>query len=247
MNKLVKHMKHHPYIYGGIFVLITLVFFPIIIWLCYYVGDLGLVLITTSLSAGDILGYYGTCLTFIGTTFLGIVAYKQNDFHNKAAADFDNANTQTPYLTICEVGSSSIDATSALFERSHYKIKGTKATVKIKNIGQGIATHLFYKHWFGKLHNPEDQKMDINLGVEDSFEIPIRVREEDVNNIKQVTISYQNIIGFRYQQSLSYKLVNEVKESKENEFEDEFFLHIYLMGNQQRLGTVEDNITGGCR
>lgn len=241
-NNILQKVKSKPYQYGFFFALFTLLVIPGAIWVAYFIGDCGFVLINTSLTVGDALGFYGTVLTFIGTTFLGVVAYRQNEMHNKREADWDNANTLTPYLAIDSVYKSNKERNPTQFETSHYKVEGKKAVVQIKNIGQGIATGVFYKHWFGKLHNPQDSQMNMNLQVDSTFEIQLSATEKNVNKLQKKVIQYQNVIGFQYQQVLSYKLVLESEPVENEDWEEHYYLHVYLLGKQERLG-MEENTT----
>lgn len=70
-------IKLKKYLYG-FWCLIVLLFVPTTIWLAYYLGDCGYVLIKTSLSVGDALGFWGAFLTFLGTAGLGALAIWQN-------------------------------------------------------------------------------------------------------------------------------------------------------------------------
>ena len=235
-ERVIKSIKEKPYQWG-FWIAFVLVLIPILIWLSYFIGDCGFVWINTSLSVGDFLGFYGAILSFIGTTFLGIVAFKQNEHHNREQDYSEKANTLTPFLTIKEV---SKNGNQAGFEKSHYKIKGLKANVVIENVGQGIATRLYYKHWFGVFKNPEDDQMSINLGVNQTHSIRLVMRETDENKLKYKDIYYQNMVGFMYKQRLSYKLVS-IPKQVDDEGIDEFYIHVYLMGNQERLGMVKSN------
>lgn len=245
-ERLNEKMKKHPYRCGFLCVLLVLVIIPIFIWIPYLIGDNLIVLIHTSLEVGDVLGFYGAALTFLGTTYLGMVAFKQNEHHNKAQSDLDNANTLTPYLTISKVSMSKKDVAPAPFEKSHYVLPGNKAVVHIENIGQGLAIQLSYKHWFGKLHDPEDNQLNINLAINDSFSIPIRVNTDNVGEIKEKIITYQNIIGFRYEQTLRYKLVCCTEQIDRDEEVDEYFLHVYLLGEQRRIGMKSCSNYNNC-
>ena len=196
----------------------------------------------TAFSASDLLSFQGAILTFLGTTFLGLVAYKQNETHNRKQIEIDDANTLTPFLTIDSVSvlqKPKKESELAPFEISHYKVPGKRAVVTIKNIGQGLATRVSYKHWLGKLSNPEDHQKSIDLGINETFTIQVRASEKSVDEIKEIDIEYQNIIGFRYKQMLQYKLVQECEQIGEDDWEDRYFLHIYLMGVQQRIGLKE--------
>ena len=193
----------------------------------------------TAFSASDLLSFYGATLTFLGTTFLGLVAYRQNETHNQKQIDLDNANTLTPFLTIDNVSVAPKDSELVPFETSHYKVPGKKAIITVKNIGQGLATRVSYKHWFGEISNPEDNKKSINLSINETFTIPVFASEKNVDTIKKIDVKYQNILGFQYKQTLSYKLVHEYEQVDEDDWKDSFFLYIYLMGIQQRIGLKE--------
>ena len=193
----------------------------------------------TAFSASDLLSFYGAILTFLGTTFLGLVAYRQNETHNQKQIELDNANTLTPFLTIDSVSMSKKESELVPFEISHYKVPGKKAIITIKNIGQGLATRVSYKHWIGELSNPVDCQKSINLGINETFTTRVYASEKSADKIKKIDIEYQNILGFQYKQTLSYKLVQECEQINEYDWEDKYFLHIYLMGIQQRIGLKE--------
>lgn len=190
----------------------------------------------TAFSASDLLSFYGAILTFLGTTFLGLVAYRQNETHNQKQIELDNANTLTPFLTIESVSVSKKDSEPVPFEISHYIVPGKKANITLKNIGHGLATGVSYKNWFGHLRNPEDRQKNIDLNINQTFEMQIFVSEKCVDEIKKMDIKYQNILGFQYKQTLSCKLVRRYEQIDEYDWEDKYFLHVYLMGTQQRIG-----------
>lgn len=75
-NKL-ELIKMQPYLYAFLAV-VLLVCIPLLIWFCYFVGDSGLIIVSTSLTVGDALGFYGNLLTFLGTMSLGALALLQN-------------------------------------------------------------------------------------------------------------------------------------------------------------------------
>lgn len=193
----------------------------------------------TAFSASDLLSFYGATLTFLGTTFLGLVAYRQSETHNQKQIELDNANTLTPFLTIDNVSVAQRDSELVPFETSHYKVPGKIAIITVKNIGQGLATRVSYKHWFGEFSNPEDKIKSINLSINETFTMRVSGSEKNIDTIEEIDIKYQNILGFQYKQTLSYKLVNEYEQVDENDWEDRFFLYIYLMGIQQRIGLKE--------
>ena len=70
-------IKARPYTWGFC-LLIVFILIPLILWLCYYIGDCGFVLIRTSLTIDGLLGFYGSFLAFSGTAALGVLAFWQN-------------------------------------------------------------------------------------------------------------------------------------------------------------------------
>lgn len=217
---------------------------PLIINYLYMLGS-DLQEPNTAFSASDLLSFYGAVLTFLGTTFLGLVAYQQNEAHNQKQLELDKANTLTPFLTIDSVFVSKKEPQLVPFETNHYNVPGKKAIVTIKNIGQGLATMVTYKHWFGELLSPEDDQKSINLSINETFTIPVFTDENSIDKMEKIEIKYQNIIGFQYQQTLNYKLVHEYEQINECDWEDRYFLHIYLMGTQQRISLRETTIDNG--
>lgn len=76
INTLRRNIKIRPYTYL-LWGTLTIIVVPIIIWLLYFIGDCGYVLLNISLSSGDALGFYGAFLSFIGTVVLGAIALWQ--------------------------------------------------------------------------------------------------------------------------------------------------------------------------
>ena len=235
-EQLLRKIKQQPYKYGFLGAMFVLVVIPLFIWLPYWIGDNFVVLIHTSLGVGDVLGFYGAGLTFVGTTFLGMVAFKQNEYHNKTQMEMNNANTLTPFLSISEVKAPRKLDVPVSFEKSHYEIQGREAIIEIENIGQGSAIQLTYKTGFGRFYNPKDKRLNVSLGIKDSFPIRIRGKTDDVGETKEKVIKYQNIIGFMYEQTLRYKLVSYPSGTDEMGWEDKYVLYVYPLEKQRRIG-----------
>ena len=77
MKKIYQEMREKPY-KGFMWAILFVVIIPGVIWMAYWVGDNYFILINTSLSVGDALGFYGSILSFVSTTILGIIAVWQN-------------------------------------------------------------------------------------------------------------------------------------------------------------------------
>lgn len=78
--KNLKALKsNYPTIYKYLLsIIISLTIMPILIWVTYFTGDSGFILIRTSLGVGDALTFYASILAFIGTVLLGALALLQN-------------------------------------------------------------------------------------------------------------------------------------------------------------------------
>lgn len=76
-KRLFSKIKAKPYLWGFWSAAILLLI-PILVWLLYYIGDNYFVLIRTSLTVGDALGFYASLLAFAGTIVLGAIAVWQN-------------------------------------------------------------------------------------------------------------------------------------------------------------------------
>lgn len=225
------------------FIIIFVLFFaPLIIVHILFKWDSGCSYLIADWQSGDVIGYIAGFEASLGTTFLGYVAYKQNDRHNKTQVNAEAANTATPFFVIdAVVAKNCVGNGVAKFETSHYKAKGKQAVVQLKNIGHGLATNVSYVHWFGKMPNPEDNQINASVDIGNTFNVCISVPENNLKAINIKEIEYQNIIGFKYKQKLAFKLVCESKQIDKNEFEEEFFLYIYLLGKQVRVGFEEEN------
>ena len=77
LERVLEKAKKEPYKYG--FWSITVLFLiPGFIWILYFIGDNIGVVINTSLTVGDALGFYAALLSFIGTVALAGAALWQN-------------------------------------------------------------------------------------------------------------------------------------------------------------------------
>lgn len=76
-EKIFRSAKEKPYT-SGISVVAFLVCMPSIIWICYFIGDCGYILIHTSLTVDGALCFLGSLLAFLGTVALGALALWQN-------------------------------------------------------------------------------------------------------------------------------------------------------------------------
>ena len=76
-KRLFSKIKARPYLWG-FWSAAILLSIPIIVWLLYFIGDNYFVLMHTSLTVGDALGFYASLLAFVGTIVLGAIAVWQN-------------------------------------------------------------------------------------------------------------------------------------------------------------------------
>ena len=78
-ESITRRAKQKPYKWGFWSIVIAIILFPLFIWVLYFIGDNCRILINTSLSVGEALGFYGTSLAAIGTIALGVVSIIQNN------------------------------------------------------------------------------------------------------------------------------------------------------------------------
>lgn len=233
MKKILQWIEHH------IIISIIIAFLaPLIIVHFLFKIQASAEFLAAEWSAGDLIGYIAGFEAFLGATFLGVIAYQQNETQNKEQKNDDAANTLTPYLCIDSVIYKDEEGkeTEAPFQKSHYIVEGAKARIRIKNIGQGIATNVFYKDWFGELFDIEDHRLNINLNPDETYDIRIGGHNTKEDVVKSFEIEYQNIIGYKYKQELKYKLLYRLIENQDEEFDDKFYIYVYVLGKQQRLG-----------
>lgn len=76
-ESVLEKAKKEPYKYG-FWCIAALFLIPGLIWILYFFGDNIGILINTSLTVGDALGFYATLLSFIGTVVLAGAALWQN-------------------------------------------------------------------------------------------------------------------------------------------------------------------------
>ena len=103
-KSILRHIDKFKYTYPTFHILIRIVAivllaFPVIIWIAYFIGDSGFILIRTSLGIGDALGFYGSLLAFLGTILLGALALWQNNKLNKINNDLVQQQYK-PVITI---------------------------------------------------------------------------------------------------------------------------------------------------
>lgn len=77
-KSVLEKAKKEPYSFGFRWLTVLLFVIPVLIWGAYLIGDNVGVVINTSLTVGDALGFYASVLAFIGTIALGAVAVWQN-------------------------------------------------------------------------------------------------------------------------------------------------------------------------
>lgn len=76
-ESVLEKAKKEPYKYG-LWCITALFLIPVLIWILYFIGDNIGIVINTSLTVGDALGFYAALLAFLGTVLLGAIAVIQN-------------------------------------------------------------------------------------------------------------------------------------------------------------------------
>ena len=219
---------------------VIFILIPLIINYIYMMG-LELQNPNTIFSASDLLSFYGSTLTFLGTFTLGTFAYKQTEIHHRRNMEAELANTLCPYLEIESVTYNGNIVSN--FEKNHYTVYNTtSANIRIKNIGQGVACGVTYSisRVFGRRPRVEvdvDDYISLSIPINESFNYPLKTvkRYENFDVICSKEIHYQNVLGYRYSQTLSYKLT--VEYSGEDDEIETVKLLIYNLSKQTRIGT----------
>lgn len=70
-DKIKKKVLKKPYLYGMV-LLVVVIFFPLFMYVLYFIGDNCFVLINTSLKVGDALSFYGSILAFLVLLYLDL-------------------------------------------------------------------------------------------------------------------------------------------------------------------------------
>ncbi len=153
------------------------------------------------------LSYFSSFISLIGTLFLGSVTLWQTEKIKNDEFKERKANTERPYLSISRV---LIASEPLLFCNNSYRgqIKISETiTIELKNEGNGIATNFAYHpryDWFGEMPEEENQQHSIAKGEIIAIKIRPHI-EKDYNSLKEtITFEYQNIVGFKYSQSLEF-------------------------------------------
>ena len=80
-------IKQKPYSGVTMIALVVLFLLPFLIWLSFYIGDQGYIMIETSLSVGDALSFYSSLIASMATIALGVIAVMQNTRLQKLELD----------------------------------------------------------------------------------------------------------------------------------------------------------------
>lgn len=91
-QQVKRRVAKKPYLWVTIAIFLGLIIIPVCIWVAFFVGDNGFVIIHTSLEVGDALGFYGSILAFISTGVLGLIAVMQNNRLQKLEEDVATRN-----------------------------------------------------------------------------------------------------------------------------------------------------------
>ena len=99
-------LKSKPYLSGSILLIVVVFLVPFIICLPYYIGENHVCIINTNLLVGDVLCFYGTALSFFGTTLLGAIAIWQNKRLQRLESDTNMKDSSCSVLMSTYKGSS---------------------------------------------------------------------------------------------------------------------------------------------
>ena len=91
-KKIGQRIKARPYLWTVLISLLGLIIVPLLIWIAFWYGDNYRIVINTSLTVGDALGFYASILASVATGALGIIAVMQNNRLQKLEMDIAAKN-----------------------------------------------------------------------------------------------------------------------------------------------------------
>lgn len=198
-DKIIKFVKRRPYT-STFSLLFVLSFIPLIVWLCYFIGDCGFVLVKTSLTIDGYLGFYGAFLAFLGTVALSTIALWQNRVYQ-----LDNQKLNQKIFEIQIFSNASffkVESCKVVFDDD--EMERFHLYVILRNVGKSIAMSVMpYEFEFSKIG------YKVGKASED---VIIQVREQsEANILPQKSIS---IIS----EPLKYTMLNQ----------EDYFAHISI-------------------
>jgi len=204
MVSLTKWLIDHEY--AALWIAVILLFLPPVA-ICILASLTNI--FSDGVSAGDVLTYLAGYGAFIGTVGLGCAAIHQADQAKKQATHDINVNTKRPFFIIDDVSYLDVYGNNFVVLKSvkgycHNYDNPIIINVKVKNIGDGIADRFVVKSP-DNIQNTADSRTSVSVIPNDWCTVQINpVVKPDAGESKQIyTILYQNIVGVKYQQSIT--------------------------------------------
>jgi len=233
MVSLTKWLIDHEY--AALWIAVILLFLPPV---AIFILASQTNIFSDGVSAGDVLTYLAGYGAFIGTVGLGCAAIRQSDDAKEQATHNINVNTKRPFFIIDDVSYLDVYGNNCVVFKSvngycHNYDNPISINIKVKNIGDGIANRFLVKSP-DNIQNTADSKTSASVIPNDWCTVQINpVVKSDAGKNKQIyTILYQNIVGVKYQQSIT--VTCESITDYETEREANSFI-VYLIGEQEVL------------
>lgn len=209
MEKLWLKIKQHP-IVTVLVILLLLLGVPLLInasYKCKYP-----ILITTW-GAEDVLSYYGSALSLIGTLIVSAFVLEQTYSLNKRDREEQKRNYKRPYLSIDKVlhNKNEIPFVRNSWEFNCDKLGHVK--INIKNDGDGIAKKCFYKDYFCREdRDRKEDRMNIDIAAGETHLFSFSLNK----NKEKYDITYENILDQSYKKIIGVRITEEYNEPEED-------------------------------
>lgn len=170
------------------------------------------------ITQGELLTYFIGILGTIGSAFIGALALYQTHELNKKIEEEKIINTKRPFFVIYKVFA---DQEEVNFNNNGWIFeceKSPKIEIHLKNVGDGLATNVYWKKGFGKPRH--DNKIDEIILEGGTLIVHPPSKSVDFE------IQYKNILDCKYKQII--KITRELKQEilMQESIEDEVDGHI---------------------
>ncbi len=220
MKKLWSYVKNHRIVSSLIFLFLILGV-PLLINQSYKCENC---ILQTAWKAEDVLSYYGSVLSLIGTLLVSMLALEQTYELDKKSSDEQKKNYKRPYLSIVKV---LYNKREIHFERNSWSFNCDKLShvkIYLKNDGDGIAKKCFYKDYFRREGEDIDKyKMNIDIAVGDIYPLTISLNK----NKKQYEITYENIIDQKYEKLFGVRITEEIEQMESDDIKTHYKVEIF--------------------
>ncbi|GEM_PF-3149614 len=237
MRKKIKELIIKHYIFSTI---ILLFFLTIMIPLCINVlfKKSSLNILSAEWGPGDLLQFYGSILSFVGSVIVSSIALYQTQKLKEKENEFVFSNTRRPYFRMTTVilhkKKDKEDVKYLKFVRNAFIYESTESkenvefVLRIKNVGEGEAIGLTYVDGAVGRRNMKGDEPYHDVATEGDIAI-YKDLVLVANKKTGIEITYYNVLGCRYSQMIYI----EVSELYESDNDVKYITKIYPMTIQK--------------